>query len=260
VQRRRLRVQLVLALREEALVAKPFVDGKYTLARFVQAHAGRMGGPLTPKAAVVHTTDMLPNDFAGLVRQWSESDGSYACANFIIGRDTTQGLVQMVPVNRNSNHAGGKVHGWWETADGSLIHPNLVAVGIEVHNAGRLSWLSSDRAVYQENGRTLGEFRVGAGEVFVDNLGRPWHKVTDYQKDTLARLLRDLHELFLPLQAHVKPDAALVKDRSKWDMSYAEPACQTLVGHASLDPINKMDPGPELMAFINDFAKKENWA
>jgi hypothetical protein len=252
------RVHLVLPLRQEAIVGTFNSKGLYDAARYVAAHASRVGGPITPRAAVVHTTDMLPNGFGGLIRGWS-TGGPGACAHFVLGRDPTQGLVQLVPIIRNGEHAGGSVHGNWVSADGSKVHPNSVAVGIEVHNAGRLEWLSKDRAAYQEKHVTLAEFSVAQGEVFVDDLNRPWHITTQYQFDTLAQLLSDLHGQFGPLQARPVPDAALVKDRSKWDMSYAAPVCTTLVGHASLDPINKMDPGPQLMAFINDFARKANW-
>lgn len=48
-------------------------------------------------------------------------------------------MVQFAPITRNANHAGGKTHGWWYTRAGGrgrLIHPNTVAVGIELDNAG----------------------------------------------------------------------------------------------------------------------------
>lgn len=232
--------------------------GLYDGARYVAAHASRVGGQITPRAVVVHDTDMVPNGFAGLVRAWSMG-GPGPCAHFIIGRDATQGLVQMVPIIRNGEHAGGAVHGNWVTPDGSKIHPNSIAVGIEVHTAGRLDWKSADRAVLLDKHIPVAEFSVAAGEVFVDDLGRPWHMALSYQLDTLAQLLTDLHGQLGPLQAHPVPDAALVKDRSKWDMSWAAPVCTTLVGHASIDPINKTDPGPQLMTFINDLARKANW-
>lgn len=238
-------------------------SGKYSGAQYIAANPRRMGGPITPRAVVVHTTDMMPKSFPALIKAWTLSPGP--CAHFIIGRTAEQGLVQMVPIYRNAYHAGATppaTHGWWadQNREGIRVHPNDLAIGIELHSAGRLSWLTKDRAVFQESHKTLGEFSVAAGEVYVDELGRPWHKLTDYQLTVLAALLLDLKpELHDIGTLHPIANAAYVKDRSKWDTSFAAPTCQTLCGHASLDVINREDPGPQGMAFINDFAHKEQW-
>lgn len=252
---------MVLALCKEPILGAFNDLGLYDSAAIRPAATGRRGGLITPRAVVVHTTDMLPNGFDGLVRAWSAKDSTGACAHFILGRDPTQGLVQMVPIVRNGYHADGTGHGNWVLPNGSKLDPNQTAVGIEVHNAGRLDWLTADKAVYSENHKALAEFRVGLGEVFVDDLGRPWHAATRYQFDMLAQLLSDIKPHLTALMGAVPvPGTALVKDRSKWDMSYAVPVARSLVGHASLHPAAKMDPGPQLMAFINDFAKNEGWS
>lgn len=244
-----------------------FTSGWYDRAVFTPAHTGRVGGLIVPETVVVHTTDMPPNDFAGLVKAWSTSAGLGAAAHFILGRDPDQGLVQMIPITSNANHAGGPtkngtaIHGWWVTPDGHFVHPNIVAVGIEVHAAGMLYWKkgSTDVAEYVEDRKVRAEFSRSKGDVYVDSLNRPWHAITAYQLDSLGQLLRDLCPSLKASTLVPKADAAFIKDRTRWDTSYAVPAANTLVGHVSLDPINKTDPGPQLMTFINDFARKEEW-
>lgn len=235
------------------------VDGIHKAATYRPAHPGRVGGVIEPRAVVVHTTDMLPNTFNGLIRAWSTTPGQGACAHFIIGRDATQGLVQMVQVDRNANHAGGKYRGSWERGRGlSAHHPNLVSVGIEIHAAGRLEWYAPAGAgVYKDKGKVLAAFRDN--ELYVDELKRPWHAVTPWQLKTLAHLLRDLRQVMKPMTATPKPFVPYDQSGGKWDTSYAKPTSRFLVGHASLSPNNKSDPGPQVMKFINEFAVEEGW-
>lgn len=236
--------------------------GEYSGATQIPANARRVGGPITPRAVVVHTTDMLPNAWPALLKAWSQTIGGGSCAHFLIGRTPEQGVVQMVPIVHNANHAGGKPHGWWmnEHREGIHVHPNTISVGIELHGAGRLEWLTRDRAVFQEAHKTLGEFSVAAGKVYVDELGRPWHALTDYQLEALEGLLVALKPELADI-GELQPvaNAAFVKNRSKWDTSYGAPVARSLVGHVSLDTINRTDPGPQGMAFINNFAQKDNW-
>jgi N-acetylmuramoyl-L-alanine amidase-like protein len=252
------RLHLVLEVFVEAFNDK----GEYSGAAQLPAHARRVGGPITPRAVVVHTTDMLPNAWGALLRAWNQTIGGGACAHFLIGRDPKQGLTQMVSVLRNANHAGGNPHGWWveEHREGIHVHPNTIAVGIEVHAAGRLEWLTKDRAVFQEDHKTLGEFSVSAGEVHVDDLGRPWHKLTEYQLETLEAVLLALKPVLHDIGT-LQPlaNAAYVKNRSKWDTSYAVATASSLVGHVTLDTINRSDPGSQGMTFINQFAQKDGW-
>jgi hypothetical protein len=247
-----------------------FKSGWFTDARRVDAHPGRMGGSIVPQAAVVHTTDMTPKSFDDLVKAWATTGGApnrYSAANFLLGRDPGQGLVQMVPITRNSNHAGGPtknglaLHGWWVTKEGRFIHPNTIAVGIEVHSNGLLAWKPGSKGVAQfiEDKKVKAEY--SGDDLYVDDLNRPWHRVTEYQLETLEHLLVSLKPSLKPLAEGVdhKADAAYVKDHTRWDMSYAYATSRSLVGHASLDPINKTDPGPQLMHFINEFAHKDGW-
>jgi hypothetical protein len=243
-----------------------FDRGRYTLARQVTAHPGRIGPVIVPECTVVHTTDM-PNGFDELVKVWQTSPGRGSCAHFILGRNPDQGLVQMVPITNNGNHAGGPtvnghpIHGWWVTRAGKLLHPNTVSVGIEVHAAGRLYWAkgSKDVAEYIEDHKVKATFSRSKGEVYVDALGRPWHAVNEYQLASLGALLVDLRAVMKESTLVSRADAAFIKDRSQWDTSYALPDSNTLVGHVSLDPINKTDPGPQLMAYINANAKQFGW-
>lgn len=263
MQLRWVRVHLVLAMRRETAVETFNVSGKYSEATQIPANPRRVGGAIIPKAVVVHTTDMMPRSWDALLRAWQQSAG--ACAHFLIGRTPEHGLVQMVPITRNAYHAGANppaTHGWWvdEHREGIRVHPNDLAVGIELHAAGRLSWHTKDRAVYQEDHKTLGEFSVAAGEVHVDELGRPWHVITEYQLETLETLL-------VALKPHLgdigtlqpKANAAFVADHSRWDTSFLVPTSRSLVGHGSLDVINREDPGPQGMAFINEFVQKDKW-
>lgn len=249
-----------------------FRGGVYEGARWVPAHRGRIGGSIVPQAVVVHTTDMVPKSFDALVNAWNTRGGApnmYSAAHFVLGPTAKQGLVQMVPITRNANHAGGETkngftyHGWWVTKDGRFIHPNTISVGIEVHNAGLLTWKpgSLQTAQFIENKKVVAEFSRAEGEVYVDSLGRPWEAVTEYALVQLATLLSALRSSLKPLEPGVthKGDAAYIKDRSRWDTSYAYAQAHGLVGHVSLDPINKTDPGPQLMAFINNFAQNEGW-
>ncbi len=246
--------------------AGTFGLGWYNKATSVGAHPSRVGGPIDPGAVVVHTTDMRPNDFDALVRAWTTRPGP-ACAHFIIGRTSKQGLVQLTSILRNGNHAGGPVrngaaqHGWWgDSKTGRRIHPNHLSVGIEVHAAGLLKWLDPAKTVagYVEGGKIREKF--SGDEIYVDSLVRPWHAVTPYQLATLEELLSDLQPALNPRGGlEPRPLQPFLKNRSAWDTSYAVPGSNTLVGHASLSPGRKMDPGPQIMAFINHIAEKNKW-
>lgn len=238
-----------------------FTDGWYVAAEVKRAHRGRVGGAIVPQTVVVHTTDMPPNSFDPLIRAWQTSSGGGSCAHFVLDRGGR--LVQMVPITRNANHAGGPnhngkpIHGWWVTPEGRFIHPNSVSVGIEVHAAGLLRWGKSGGAEFVEDGKVKATFHDD--EIYEDNLGRPWHAITKVQLDRLQLLLLRLKPALSPINAEPRADAAFIKDFKRGDTSYAMPLSSTLVGHVSLDPINKTDPGPQLMKFINEFAQKEGW-
>ena len=66
-----------------------FKDGLWSLARQTPAFPQRIGGVIAPFAVVVHTTDTVPEAYAGLVHNWTTAFGRGECAHFIVGRDQT---------------------------------------------------------------------------------------------------------------------------------------------------------------------------
>lgn len=227
-------------------------DGTWRQAdREVDPHPYRLGYAAWPGAVVVHTTDMLPNTFEPLLKQWHSTPGAGACANMLIGRDAKQGVVQLTPFGRNGNHAGGPTHGnfyYVDEAKGTkAIHPNLVTFGIEVHGAGRLFWKKGSGfrvAQFIEDKKVKGEF--GIADIYIDSLNRPWHLVTNYQLERLDALLADLKPMLTGTLFKVLPSGPWKENA----VEFAKPFLAQLVGHASLDPVSKSDPGPQLMEHI----------
>lgn len=217
-------------------------DGWYRFAKKLPAHPGRVGGPINPWSVVYHTTDMLPDEFAALISAWTSRASDGACAHFLIGRDESQGLIQFVPVKRNGNHAGGKPppngHGWY-VSGGKNIHPNLVAVGIEVHCAGGVHLINGEWRLV-EDGKAHG-MPLPKSDVIVDPNSnvRGWHVVTDFQRATLDRLLSDLEEVLAPMPA----DAKTVSTGEVVPIWGMMPSAR-VVGHVALDPTNRSDPWP----------------
>jgi N-acetyl-anhydromuramyl-L-alanine amidase AmpD len=160
------------------------------------------------------------------------------------GADPGGGLVQMVPINRNGNHAGGIPRGgYYVDAQGTRFHPNMYAVGIEIHAAGHLSKVGG-KYIYE------GSRIVPDEEVYTDATGRPWHLVTEYQFDVLGALLD-------ALEAHMPRFLTVVGinpygDHAKNGVPWASHKLfgPRLAGHATLDPINKTDPGPQVMEWL----------
>lgn len=221
------------------------VDGWHTGAIRWPIHAGRIGSAITPRVAVVHTTDMAPGTMPALLRAWATGRGVGAGAHFLLGKrpDTggsvpTGGLVQTVPINRNGNHAGGPVHGWFLDATGKRWHPNSVAVGIELDNAGRLRRRGAGWA-HPDTGRPV-------TEVYVDERGHGWERVPDYQLETLADLLDALALPGLGAGASVEPSGSYAANGVTW----AALTDTRELGHVTLDPVNKLDPGPQVIAWL----------
>ncbi len=221
-----------------------FAGGVWYRAVYMPAHPGRVGPAIVPKTLVVHTTDMMPDSFQALVKAWTTSATNGACAHFLIGRDATQGVVQFVPITKNGNHAGGLIHGNYKLPTGALLHPNVVAVGIELHGAGLLR-LTNGKWVHQDSGRV-----VESSDVYVDSHKRGWHVITPYQLRMLAALIVDLGLPGLPVGTTVAPDATYA---SQGVADYAGTNLgPTIVGHCTLDPINKTDPGSQVMSWLKD--------
>jgi N-acetylmuramoyl-L-alanine amidase len=224
-------------------------DGIYIDADHQPAHPGRIGGAIDPFLLVIHTTDMLPDEHAALVSAWTSKPADGACAHFLIGRDESQGLIQFVPVNRNGNHVGGKTppngHGW-VVVDGKNVHPNLVTIGVEIHNAGGVQLINGAWRLV-EDGKAHGA-PIPNVDVTPDpkRPGRGWHNVTPYQLATLTKLAAAIvgHMRPMPAGAHTISTGEAVPG---WA---TPPTSLPICGHVDLDPTNRSDPWPPLMLFL----------
>jgi hypothetical protein len=227
-----------------------FVDGWWTRGgcQRTPANLGRIGPVIVPQRVVLHTTDMLGRARA-IVDVWGRTRGAGNAATFLIGRDAADGVYQLAPITRNTNHAGGKKHGWFKTPTGHLVHPNTVTIGIEVHNGGALelrgmSWVHPDTGTV-----------IPRDQVYIDVRGRGWHKPTDWQLGVLNALLADLRDALLPAAKDhpltYVPDGDHSENGVPW--AGAIPPGSWLVGHATLDPVNKTDPGPLLLQYARSY-------
>jgi hypothetical protein len=218
----------------------------YPDARVVEVNPARVGGLCTPKAIVVHTTDTMPGGFNAIVKSWSTTVGARNAAHYLIGRNAKDGIVQFVSHRRNSNHAGGNTHGNWYI-NGKLFHPNSISIGIEIDAGGKLykniigNWIHADT-------RKI----VDPVDVYVDKWGNGWHRVTQYQLDELIKLINWLSInviIGLLTKDTILPNGSYTGNRvSPWAESNKY---NFLVGHVTLDPTNKTDPGPQVMEILS---------
>jgi hypothetical protein len=247
--------------RESAFTA----DGWYAAAQRCPAHAKLTGGPISAGGAVVHATERHSMD--NLLEDWAAGRGDGTSAHFVIGRRAATaeeaeyrtvglfegepceypnaGLVQTLPVTHGSKHAGGPnhVHGWLAfPPDQTRQHPNLHYIGIVLHSACRLQW-SAGVAIDPWTSRPF-----DPSDVFVDERGKPWHRVTEYQLETLGRLLDDLDEVLTPFpeDAKIIPCGYHERNATEWALCSGV----RFVGHATLDPHAHSDPGPQVMAWL----------
>lgn len=225
--------------------APRWADGWWAGAKRTPAHAARSGGPIRPFATVVHTTDMLPDEWDALVASWTSKPGDGACAHFLIGRDADHGVLQLVPIAHNGNHAGGPGHGVFRVPGRGDVHPNLAAVGIEVHCAG---------GVRRVNGAwRLVEGGVAHGTPLPDSEvtpdpqrpGRGWHQVTEWQRQQLGTLLAELEAVLAPV-----PAGAIKVAFGEAPPAYAVLPSTRIATHAELDPMHRADPWPELAGWL----------
>jgi len=223
-----------------------FVNGWWSRARRVDAHAGRMGPSIRAVATGLHSTDMLPDDWEALIDSWSKRPGDGACANFLLGRDERQGVVQLVPTTRNSNHMGGTGHGVF-VIGGREVHPNLVTNSIEIHCAGGVRLVNGQWRLV-ENGAAHGA-PLPAEDVIPDPArpGRGLHKITDYQRAMVKQLLADLHAAQAPLPAGTSTRAF-----GETPPSWSKHAGCRVVVHAEMDPVHRADPWQHGCAFVRE--------
>lgn len=229
-----------------------FTDGWYNAAR--RSKSIRGGGPITPRGVVLHATACAPGTMASLLRQQATQSGNGSSYHLLLGRRPataaellkeewpSAGLVQINPIYHNGNHAGGARAGFHGRviAPGLPEHPNLHYVGIEIDCACRLQW-SHGVAIHPETSTP-----IAPEDVYLDERGKPWHRVTEYQLETLGRLLVDLDAVLVRF-----PDGTVIKPNGSvptWG------ACSGVrfVGHVTLDPANRSDPGPQVMAWLRD--------
>jgi hypothetical protein len=214
-----------------------FNNGWWSLARQFPANAGRIGADIVPFAVVVHTTDMVPESWDALLQSWSTQAGAGDCAHFIIGRDAANGMVQLAPITKNANHAGGPGHGSF-VAGQQTWHPNSVSVGIEVHCAGILRQVNGAWRLV-EDGVAQGA-ALPDGDVIQDPArpGVGYHVVTDYQYQQLGLLLDGLESVLTDLPA------GCVAQSVEQPPAYGVFPTGRRVGHVSLDAAHRGDPWP----------------
>jgi N-acetyl-anhydromuramyl-L-alanine amidase AmpD len=196
-----------------------------------------------PFATVVHTTDQPSETWATLITNWTTTPGDGSCAHFAIGRTEADGVVQMISIDRNANHAGGDGHGSF-VAGAQSWHPNLVSVGIELHSAGAARQVDGVWR-YVEDGAAQGQ-PIPDEEVIADpdRPGRGWHSVTAYQYAQLSALLDGLEAALAPLPA------GCVAQSIEAPPAYGVFPTGRIVGHVSLTAARRGDPWPPTCDWI----------
>ena len=243
-----------------ALGSHGFLNGFYTGATRVDAHPGRIGATIVPRTVVVHTTDCLPGTAPVIVKSWSTTRGAGNGAHFVI--DRRGGITQLVSVTRNGQHAGGPTHGWYildQPGKGvaPLVHPNAWAVGIELDCAGKLRApkVRGGNPVHHDSGK-----EIPREDCRIHSDGTWWHVITLAQEVALRALLRDLVDQVLkpePAGASISPSGSyLGTAHSRTYQGNGSPWALhggPVHGHVTLDPINKTDPGPFVMAKLTEW-------
>jgi hypothetical protein len=220
-----------------------FANGWWSLATRRDAHAGRVGGAIDPFATVVHTTDQPAETWETLLTRWTTIAGVGSCTHFAIGRSAAEGVVQLVAIDRNANHAGGDGHGVF-VAGAQSWHPNSVSVGIEIHCAGAIRQIDGAWRFYDDgapSGLPIPEEDVIPDP---DRAGRGWHRVTDYQYEQLGALLDGLDATLRPLPPNC------VAQSIEPPPAYGVFADGRVVGHVSLTAARRGDPWPPTCDWI----------
>jgi hypothetical protein len=179
------------------------------------------------------------------MRSWTATPGAGSCAHFAIGRTESDGLIQLVSIRRNANHAGGPSHGVWRRVGSSDQHPNLCSVGVELHLAGGVRLLDGGWRLF-EGGHAVGA-PLPAAEVKVDpaRAGRGWHLPSAYQLATLASLLDALEAVLQPVPRDAWPTST-----GEAAPAYARGLGPRVTSHATLDPARRADPWPPVCEWL----------
>lgn len=222
-----------------------FKDGVCDAAKYLPACPARVGGPIDPFAIVVHTTDEPPEAWPALIANTQKSPGRGNAEHFFIGRDESDGLIQVVPIDRNANHAGGDHHGWF-TEGGRRWHPNDASIGIELHCAGRVAQNHLGYWYSVEDGAPSG-LPISSSDVIQDftRPGRGWHCVTAWQYAQLDALIAALLSEMRPLRGRLD-----VQSPSQTPAAWAV-GTGRVVGHCSLDFLEREDPHQPTMQHIS---------
>lgn len=230
-------------------------DGWLWGARKCVLHSGRMGGKCNAAGCVVHSTDTF-GGMAAILETWATTPGKGNAAHFLVGRRAatpkeltgehwpSAGLVQMAPVYRNANHAGGPLnsHGWIVKGT-TKMHPNSWYVGIEVDNAGGLIRKGLDY-IHKDSGKVM-----PLDQVYVDASGRGWHKYTAYQFEQVGVIIDAVLSLgnTFPAGSVLVSNGTYLANGVPW----AKINELRVMTHAALDPQRKTDPGAEMTAWLN---------
>lgn len=224
-----------------------WVDGWWAHATRHPAHPARIGGPISPFAVVWHSCDMLPEEFDALIVAYTTKPGAGNAATFLIGPTPVEGVVQFCPITRNANHAGGKGHGVFLDNARREYHPNLAAIGIEIHCAGGVRLVAGEWRLVEggvAHGRPIPSVDVISDPQRPD---RGWHRVTDYQYERAAALRADLELVLAPA-----PAGLIAKSVVELAPSWALTKNGRDVGHVTLDAANRSDPWPPTMAWLRN--------
>lgn len=244
--------------------ASEFIDGWWGQAIRCPVWPSRVGREIDPYITVVHTTDMFPGTMPALLKSWATSPGKGNAAHFLIGRFPNAaadkdypngGVVQMIPITHNGNHAGGggnfSINRGYSATEGKLIsyvHPNVASIGIEIDCAGRLGKPRNGKFYYPGSQRPIPD-----EDVFVDAKGAGWHKVTAYQYEQLDLLLYALQASYRepPGIIGIVPKGTYAGNGVPWGEMVGQ-----IVGHVSLNPTDKTDPTPPVMDWLRQRARR----
>jgi hypothetical protein len=230
----------------------PWEDGWYARAARRDAHPGRVGQAIAPWAVVVHETQMHPDSFGALIRRTQRVAGKGNCYHFLIGRSPDEGVVQVAPIGRNANHAGGQPHGWLVSDGRGAVckhHPNLASVGIELHCAGTVSlvqrqWRTMDAG--RPFGRPIPDSEV---DVRGSSAGiRAEHRPTIWQLEQLDQLLRDLCPVLA--ERPVGLLSAVPSGEARTRLPQLARTRLPIWGHRELSPDRKSDPSLATLEYL----------